>query len=110
MLFFFVVFVVDVFFLVLQLVKSQKEHIKLILETEKEKILRKEFLFENTKVANILEGYHPFKKMHFFKFIFIFFIFQLWVIMCKLLFYVLAEERRFLPTASTDEEQTFRKA
>ncbi|XP_075901230.1 phosphatidylinositol 3,4,5-trisphosphate 5-phosphatase 1 [Nelusetta ayraudi] len=34
---------------ILQLVKSQKEHIKLILETEKEKILRKEFVFENTK-------------------------------------------------------------
>lgn len=42
-----------VLFLVLQLVKSQKEHIKLILETEKEKILRKEFVFENTKVTDV---------------------------------------------------------
>ncbi|CAJ1059817.1 phosphatidylinositol 3%2C4,5-trisphosphate 5-phosphatase 1 [Xyrichtys novacula] len=36
---------------ILQLVKSQEKHAKLIIavETEKEKILRKEFLFENTK-------------------------------------------------------------
>ncbi|KAM9849177.1 phosphatidylinositol 3,4,5-trisphosphate 5-phosphatase 1 isoform 2-T2 [Aulostomus maculatus] len=36
---------------ILQLVKSQKMHAKLVIvvETEKEKILRKEFVFENTK-------------------------------------------------------------
>lgn len=48
--------------LVLQLVKSQKEHIKLILETEKEKILRKEFVFESTKVTDTWEGPHPFEN------------------------------------------------
>ncbi|XP_076583362.1 phosphatidylinositol 3,4,5-trisphosphate 5-phosphatase 1 [Chaetodon auriga] len=36
---------------ILQLVKSQKMHVKLVIvvETEKEKILRKEFVFNNTK-------------------------------------------------------------
>lgn len=44
-----------VIFLVLQLVKSQKMPAKLviILETEKEKILRKEFVFDHTKVTDI---------------------------------------------------------
>lgn len=38
---------------VLQLVKSQKMPMKLVIgvETEKEKILRKEFVFDNTKVT-----------------------------------------------------------
>lgn len=40
------------YYSVLQLVKSQKMHAKLVIvvETEKEKILRKEFVFDNTKV------------------------------------------------------------
>lgn len=41
---------------VLQLVKSQKMHAKLIIvvETEKEKILRKEFVFDDTKVSPLI--------------------------------------------------------
>lgn len=40
---------------VLQLVKSQKMHAKLVIvvETEKEKISRKEFVFDDTKVTDI---------------------------------------------------------
>lgn len=39
---------------VLQLVKSQKMPVKLVIgvETEKEKIQRKEFVFDNAKVAD----------------------------------------------------------
>lgn len=41
-----------IIFSVLQLVKSQKMHVKLviIMETEKEKVLRKEFVFNDAKV------------------------------------------------------------
>lgn len=47
-----------IIFSVLQLVKSQKVHMKLVivLETEKEKIQRKEFVFDNTKVTDKLQG------------------------------------------------------
>lgn len=42
------------YFAVLQLVKSQKMPVKLVIgvETEKEKIQRKEFVFDNAKVAD----------------------------------------------------------
>lgn len=46
---------IKVYFSVLQLVKAQKMHAKLVIvvETEKEKILRKEFVFDDRKVMSI---------------------------------------------------------
>lgn len=48
---------VQSFVSVLQLVKSQKMHAKLVIvvETEKEKISRKEFVFDDTKVTLCLQ-------------------------------------------------------
>ena len=95
---------------VLQLVKSQKMHAKLVIvvETEKEKVLRKEFVFDHTKVIVLINvivvfwGFFCFFMRDTGQFAILFY--------SQSSFPVSPEKRGLLSAASTNEEQTLRKA